>query len=281
MNPKPAIAAALVVTVLLSIGFGTRVSAVTDNSPTLLSMPEEYINYTITSINGVLWAKIDGIYPIHYFGSETTLPMVYPTPPNTTNIHIWLDNVQLNWSNYPEVLHHTGIGDWAMVFSVLEPVPEDFVLRIHYEHPVQVINGSYMFLYDLNIAQYLSPSANKSLAHFTVFMDARFTDLSVDTISVGDERLNPIDYSVTDGNPKEIKLTMASEFDKPLLGDLLLSFKTADSQETVDRPDSFRFYVLATVAVLAVAGIAAFLFLRRTRRKIGMPQRSRESIQVV
>jgi len=281
MNPKPAIAAALVATLLLSIGFGTRVSAETDNSLPLLSMPEEYVNYTITSINGILWAKIDGIYPIHYFGSETTLPMVYPTPPNTTNIHIWLDDAELNWSNYPEVLHHTGIGDWAMVFSVLEPVPEDFVLRIHYEHPVQVINGSYMFLYDLNIAQYLSTSANKSLAHFAVFMDVKFTELSVNTMRVGNEMLNPIDYSVTGGNPKEIRLTMVSESDKPLLGDLLFSFKTADSQETVDSADSFWFYVLVTVAVLAVAGVAAFLFLRRTRRKIGMPSRSRKSFQVV
>lgn len=271
MNPKPAIAAALVVTILLSMAVGTRVSAVTADSSSLLSMPEEYINYTITSINGILWAKIDGIYPIHYFGSETTLPMVYPTPPNTTNIHLWLDDVELNWSNYPEVLHHTGIGDWEMVFSVLEPVPEDFVLRIHYEHPVQVINGSYMFLYDLNIAQYLSPSANKSLAHFTVFMDVNFSDLSVDTLSVSDEALKPIDYTVSEENPARIELTMVSECDKPLLGDLLFSFKTADSQETVDSADSFRFYVLVTVAVLALAGIAAFLFLRRTRRKIGMP----------
>ena len=30
-----------------------------------LSMPVEYINYTITSINGTLWAKIDGDYPIY------------------------------------------------------------------------------------------------------------------------------------------------------------------------------------------------------------------------
>jgi hypothetical protein len=26
------------------------------------SMPEEYINYTITRVDGVLWAKIDGTY---------------------------------------------------------------------------------------------------------------------------------------------------------------------------------------------------------------------------
>ena len=123
-------------------------------------MPEEQINYTITNINGVLWAKIDGTYPITYTGTETSIPMVYPTPPETTNITVWLNDVELNWSNfteaYPDALHHTAIGDWAMISTVLENVTGSFVLRIHYEHPVQVINGSYVFLYDLNIADYLS-----------------------------------------------------------------------------------------------------------------------------
>ena len=31
-----------------------------------LSMPIEHVNYTITSVNGTLWAKIDGNYPIYH-----------------------------------------------------------------------------------------------------------------------------------------------------------------------------------------------------------------------
>jgi hypothetical protein len=27
-------------------------------------MPEEQVNYTITKVNGTLWAKIDGTYPL-------------------------------------------------------------------------------------------------------------------------------------------------------------------------------------------------------------------------
>ena len=267
MKRKQAISVAFAITLLLSMTLGTQISVCAEESLSLLSMPEEYINYTITRVDGELWAKIDGTYPIHYSGTDEVLPRVYPTPPNTTNIHVWLNDVEQSWSNYTEVLHHTGIGDWEMILSALEPVNDFFVLRIHYEHPVQVINGSRMFLYDLNIAPYLSASANKSLARFTIFMDVNFTDLSVNTVSVGDERLKPIDYSITEENPKEIRLTMVSEFDKPLLGDLLVLYRTADSEKKVDSADPFWFYVLATVSVLA-----ALLILRRTRRKIATSQ---------
>ena len=78
----------------------------------LLSMPEEYLNYTIAPVNGTLWAKIDGLYPMHLTSEMNTLPMVYPTPPGTTIIHVILGDSELSWSNYSEVdstaSHHTG-----------------------------------------------------------------------------------------------------------------------------------------------------------------------------
>jgi hypothetical protein len=66
----------------------------------------------------------------------------------------------MSWSNYtqiyPEALHHTAVGDWWMIYSNLENVSDYFELKIHYEHPLEMINGSYLFLYDLNISPYLS-----------------------------------------------------------------------------------------------------------------------------
>jgi hypothetical protein len=82
--------------------------------------------------------------------------MVYPTPSDTTNIHVKMNETELDWSNYPHDTHHTAIGDRSMIYCVIAPVSDYFVLKIHYEHPVQLINGSYLFLYDLNIREYLS-----------------------------------------------------------------------------------------------------------------------------
>jgi hypothetical protein len=257
---------------LFSTVSGKGVSAETTETQSILSMPEEYVNYTIADVNGTLWAKIDGTYPIYYTGSAEALPMVYPTPPGTTNIYLWLDDVELGWSNYtqvyPEATHHTGIGDWSMILSVLEPVPDQFVLRIHYEHPMQVINGSYMFLYDLNIKDYLSASAPKSTAYFTIMMGINFTDLDVNTVSIDDESLSPINYSVAGANPAEITVKMVSEYDKPLLGDLLVSFKEADLEEPTDMPDLLLIYAVAVAVGLAAAGMVAYVFFRRLRRKL-------------
>ena len=114
-----------------------------------LSIPKESINYTITNKNGSYWAKIQGKYPIKILNSNTpqiNLPMLYPTPPNTTNIHIKLNGQELNWSNYtqtyPDLLHHTAIGEWSMIQCILENVSESFLLEIQYKHPIQQIDGS-------------------------------------------------------------------------------------------------------------------------------------------
>jgi hypothetical protein len=58
------------------------VSANPNGSFLALAMPVEYVNYTITHINGTLWAKIDGDYPISILSQpdctfKGDMPMVY------------------------------------------------------------------------------------------------------------------------------------------------------------------------------------------------------------
>ena len=55
---------------------------------TVITMREEFINYTITTVNGSLWAKIDGTYPLHVVFSSGPLLLFYPTPPGTINISL-------------------------------------------------------------------------------------------------------------------------------------------------------------------------------------------------
>ena len=263
---------ALMVWVLFSVSERQQVYGANGDAEASLSMPVEYVNYTITWVNGSLWAKIDGNYPIYNSGFDV-LSMVYPTPPGATNISLKLDGALVSWSNYTEDLHQTGIGDWSMIYAVLDGVSDFFVLEIHYEHPVQVINGSYMFLYDLNIKDYLSSSANKSIAYFTVKMDVNFTDLDVQTIAL-DESLNPINYTVTNGYPSEIAVQMVSEYGKPLLGDLLFSFKAVDSQGNSGQQVSWVEYtVAAAFGMIAVAvgitlvAVFGYLFFKRSRKR--------------
>ena len=230
-----------------------------------LSMPEEYIDYTITRVDDVLWAKIDGTYPISLTGEETSIPMVYPTPPGTTNISISLNDAGLEWNNFTLTTHHTAIGEWQEVSTFLEQVSGSFVLRIHYEHPLQVINGSYTFLYDLNILEYLSEAANRSVAHFTVRMETEYANLRVNTVFGAEETLKPIDFTASGGDPMEIKIDEVSEFNKPLPGDLLISFTDTEVPAT---PDHMLVAASALIAGFAAAGLVAYgLFRIRGRRK--------------
>lgn len=258
-----------------------------------LKMPEEYINYTISRVNGSLWAKVDGTYPLHKFGIDCqdqalsinntwftftgdTLPMVYPTPPGTTNISVKVNEKELKWSNYtqivPDALHYTAIGDWPMISCTIHPVLDQFMLKIHYEHPIMLMNGSYTFLYDLNISPYLSPWSNKSKAHFNINFETGYTDFRAKTITT-DGTLKEVDYIVKKGTAAEtVSLQVVSVYSEPLPGDLLISFNEGKESEQTNSGflgSSLRTEdscVLVAVIVIAIVAMVGILFFKHKKR---------------
>jgi hypothetical protein len=262
-----ALAIMLIITLAISalVEFGSinmACAASEDYFPTL-SMPIEHVNYNITAINGSLWAIIDGDYPIYVssqpeYGVIDELPMVYPIPPNTTNIHVYLADKELIWTNYtqtnPDQLHHTAIGDWWMIYSVLGNISDFFELKIHYEHPIQIVNGSHLFLYDLNISPYLTKQNNNSTAFFNIQLQTNFTSLNVYSTKT-DEKWTPLDFTLKKNNSTEvISIQMYSEYGKPLLGDLVVEF-SKDGQV-----NEFPLWILLTTIIVA---FLAILFYRR------------------
>ncbi len=253
-----------------------------------LQMPEEYINYTISQVNGSLWAKVDGTYPMDkvaiecqnqltnntaFTFTDDTLPMVYPTPLGTTNISLKMDETELTWDNYtqiyPDATHYTALGYWPMISSVIT-VPDHFILKIHYEHPIVMVDGSYTFLYDLNISPYLSPWSNKSTAHFNIRFETNYTELQMNTIAVNGT-LNPVNYTIAKEDTAEtVTLQIVSEYDKPLLGDLLISFTEDESEQANSGSSSSSLpieysYALVGAMLIAIVVIAGYLFLKRKR----------------
>jgi len=231
-----------------------------------LAMPQEYINYTLTNIAGVLWAQIDGFYPMHISVKDVrSLPMLYPMPPNTTNIHIYLQGTELNWTDYstidPTATHHTDIGDWQMIYCVLTPVPSDFVLQIHYEHPVQVINGSLTFLYDLNISPYLSASSVISTAHFNVVLPAESAGVDVyRTGSTGGAWQPAGNVNTTNAAQQTVSFDVISQYNKPLLGDIAFVMRNAMVPE---------YPAWAIMPLLVLTAIGAFMLSRKkTKRRL-------------
>lgn len=265
------LAAALIFALLFSAVAaisGVNLAAANPNtSKPIMAMPEEYIHYTITRVNGTLWAQIDGTYPLQILpetdGEEsclpTELPMFYPIPPGTTNIYVSANHVELGWSNYPFDTHHTAIGNWTMIYCEILHVQEQFLLKIHYEHPVQRVNGSYLFLYDLNISPYLSLQSPNSTAYFTVRMDMDISDLQAYTTE-SDTVWNPINYNASrEGTTQLVTLEMHSEYSKPLLGDLAIMFSETEA-ETAEVT------LWIVIALFLIVALLVFMIYRRRHK---------------
>jgi hypothetical protein len=269
---------------LSSIELGSiKLGASTSDAPfPSLSMPIEYINYTITALDGSLWAVVDGDYPI-YLSSQPDydyideLPIVYPMPPNTTNIHVYLANKELIWTNYtqtyPDQLHHTAIGDWWMIHSTLSNVSEFFELNIHYEHPLQSANGHYMFLYDLNIDPYLSEQNNNSTCIYTIRFDVNIKDFQAYTAET-DDKWNPIDFNTTkEGLKQTFFIHEYSEYNKPLLGDLIVQFSSAPPSQTPS-PNQKYFEAVTVTIGLSTLFLLATIGLILIFRKIAIKSKN-------
>lgn len=203
------------------------------NGP-VIAMPREYLNYTLTYREGKPWVAIDGVYPMHLSDEMVgaPLPMVYPTPPDTVNMHVWLDGAELSWSNYrdldPVAQHYTDIGNWQMIYCPVTPSSNDILMQIHYEHPVQVTNGSYIFLYDLNIAPYLSASSFNSIAHFVVKLPVNTSGIDVYTTGTSGGKWVAKNYTIQTGNEsKMLEFDVISEYGKPLWGDIVFVLRDA------------------------------------------------------
>jgi len=261
--------ASLLVSVFTSLQLVASASAYPDSSIPLLSMPIEHINYTIASVNGTLWARIDGEYPIYIENNFSgDMPMVYPMPSGTTTINVTLDDQELDWNNYtqssPNALHQTAIGNWWMIYSVLPNVSGSFTLKIHYEHPLEVVNGSYLFLYDLNISQYLSDQSENSSAYFTVRMSRNFKDIHVYTAlpdSTASE-WKPLNYTTAiENSTRVVSILMYSEYPgisgKSLPGDLVVEFSI------VNQTSDFPLWIIVVLFFAALLLVATFQIKRK------------------
>ena len=196
-----------------------KVSANPIPIPSIL-MPEEYIDIELTSIDGVIRAKVDGAYPFWNAGYDT-VDMYYPIPPDSENISVELDNEPLDWSYNPWMWYPTIVGVWPMICWNIYPAPQSFEIKTHYEHAVPVLDNVCTLVYAMGTGKYLEYYSKQTTAYVTVRIDFAHENLKVYADS------EPIDnYDITVENGATIlTLTRISNEFQPLLEDLILTFK--------------------------------------------------------
>ncbi|MCL5876820.1 MAG: hypothetical protein M1540_03305 [Candidatus Bathyarchaeota archaeon] len=269
---KPAVGVVVFAFILL-LADAAEASATTVNQQTFpqLAMPIEHINYTITKNNVAVWATVDGEYPIHTDNRNLDgLPMLYPMPPNATNITVTLNGKEVAWSNYTQtyssMVHKTAIGDWWQIYCLLENISDTFTLRIHYEHPLEAVNGSYVFLYDLNIAQYLSAENPTSTAYFTVYFETDLAELDVYTAppDSAPSEWKPKEYTLThEGAVSTLKVEMQSQYAIVLPGDLAIVFSDGASPSNSNSKKTEESPLWIIPVALDIFLIAIVLYVKR------------------
>lgn len=241
-----ALVVALLTSALGSVAFYSSTSANPSGELPLITMPIEYVNYTIADVDGELWAKINGTYPINLIktgGSSFNgvLPIAYPMPPNTKNIHVTVDDKELDWTTTDSQLHQTAISNWSMIYCSIDNVQDSFMLKIHYEHPIEKVNASYIFLYDLNISPYLSTESPQSTAYFAFRFQTNISDVHVYTAppESSQSQWQGKDFTMTEeGSFEVVFVEMHSRYDEALTGDIAVVFAAAD-ESPVNQTSSF------------------------------------------
>jgi len=285
LNKKIVLAAAFISVLLFLAIVGVQIVRLVAANPLPvppLKMPEEYIDGTISLVNGTLWAKVDGTYPLYKFDVGDQDPVIwinytgwgfvadyqnvlYPVPPNTTNISVKMNGTELSWTNFtetlPEAIHPTAIGDWSYITWGIRPIPDHFVIKTHYEHPIPTKDGNFTFLYPLILWSYLNPWCNKSTAYFNIRMEINCANLNLYT--VGSNGIwNPVDHTITKENTAEIiALKIDSEWSKPLAGDLVITLTDPKPLETPEFP------LLIILPISITAPLLAVILYRRRLKK--------------
>jgi len=148
--------------------------------PPKVNVPEMKVNAIISSFNGTLWAKIDAEYVMHtvyaygdsYLVENSGMGLVahpespylavtvtqgvleahYPIPYDATNISVELNGEKVEVQQDAKGFFHLFDADLAEVNWTVSPVLDDFIVSVHYEHPVHGTNEDYNYLGDYAVA---------------------------------------------------------------------------------------------------------------------------------
>jgi hypothetical protein len=240
--------------------------------PPIVQMDQEQVNVTISSVNGTFWATVDAVYPmreVYKYGDTFTrfgfncsvkyneLDMHYPVPPNTTNLSIMMDGVEVNWveSTRTYHLHFTNLPEVQWTVS---PVLSNYTFTIHYEYPIAVIEGELSFLYSMGSRQGLDETGystswmQNSSANMNIHVDFDAANLTAYAVD-GFGQLHQLNFTSTPNEKGQtLQLTVNSSADESAYG-VLLTFQEA----TPTTPEFSSTTILAGALVLCLTAVVA------------------------
>ncbi len=157
-------------------GFNVARGYPTFEIPPKVTLTETIVNASISRINGKIWVKINAEYRMHTvyaygdsyltenYGMGLVLypdsPIVrvivtqdileahYPIPSGVTNIFVRLNGKEISVQQDAHGYYHLFDNDLSEINWTISPVLENFVVTVHYEHPISETNATYAYLGD-------------------------------------------------------------------------------------------------------------------------------------
>jgi hypothetical protein len=148
--------------------------------PPKVNVPEMNVNATISNVNGALWARIDAEYTMHtvyaygdsYLAENSGMGLVkypnspyllvtvtqdvleahYPIPLDATNISVELNGNKVGVQQDANGFFHLFDANLAEINWTVSPVLKNFIVSVHYQHPVHQTTEDYNYLGDYAVA---------------------------------------------------------------------------------------------------------------------------------
>lgn len=191
MNRKTALKAIIISALLVSLVAGMHAVKVTKANfipiPAVMAMPEEYVNVTISQVNGTLWAKVDTTYLLHRVYEEGVqnvsgktlyvwdlMDGVYPIPPNAVDFSLKASETSVRYYNASSDFktdYLTVLGYWPCATYSISPLPENFSITTHYEQLLSSDVGNFTFIYPMITRPYLTEGNNRTTTYISLRMD--------------------------------------------------------------------------------------------------------------
>jgi len=220
--------------------------------PPKVTVPEMNVNATISKVDDLLWVTIDAEYQMHtiygygdsYLARNTGVGLLsdpsayvtvtvtqdvleahYPIPFNVTNMSVKVNDEKMEWQKDSRGFFHIFDADLQEINWTVAPVPCDFVVTVHYEHPISKTSevyaylGEYAFTLPLfgrygcsNISFPLYSWFESIPRKYNIQIESDFTETDAYSID-GRGTLTPLNYASIENGVGRIEISQESEED--------------------------------------------------------------------
>ena len=309
---RTALALPLIVILLFVLVIGaqpiTKANPMYTSIPPKVTVPEMNVNATISKVNGLFWVAIDAEYQMHtiygygdsYIAQNTGMGSIadpspyvtvtvtqdileahYPIPFNVTSLSVNVNGEKAVWQQDSRGFFHIFDSDLLEINWTVAPVPKEFIVAVHYEHPILKIDDVYSYLGDYafvlplygrygcsNISFPLYSWFGYVPREYNIQIESGFTETEAYSISTRGT-LAPLKYTAsTEKGVERIEISQETEEDTFFHGAVVVFNTPISSYDNPAIPDGYEPIFIGIISVL-VAVVVIGLLVYFKKRKVG------------